>query len=76
MGDEAQSVGLHHDGVAEGAWHGWKPAQRCWRLSGRRAPMTPREKDIVFYILVAIVVFVMLYVGIGSFIDTGPKYAE
>ncbi len=38
--------------------------------------MTPREKDIVFYILVAIVVFVMLYVGIGSFIDTGPKYAE
>lgn len=34
--------------------------------------MTSREKDIVFYILVALFLFVLLYVGLDQFASDRP----
>lgn len=38
--------------------------------------MTPREKDIVFFILAGIILFCLLYVGVGHYADGVPTPAD
>ncbi len=38
--------------------------------------MTQKQKDLIFYSVVAVFLFVILYIGIGHFVNGAPPPAE